>query len=809
MSGMYDFFSLLSGGRYPWETAPAYGGIPYMTAADAGGGGDDPAVPLAVSPDLRRPLDLRATATDGPAVPPSPPAAAARPIVPGVLSAPAVPQPGLFGGSTDELMDQLLRRQLQRAMQPNWGKMAAAFAQAAMPSRVPVPFGAALGMAAGAMSEGEGGIKDALGSLKIMQDIRDARDKATSRKDLSDRLKKLDAYLEKRGSSTRIDTATGSLIAPSIGGTTPSMTASDAGGGGDDGGGPLDLIAKYESGGRNIEQGVVGPQGGYNPSVGRITGPSSASGPWQMLDRTYRDAASRTAPVEVNGQMVDPTSFSRAIQAPVPVQRAVAQQLFNEQGYKPWAPYNANLRAALARGGAGSQMASAGDRVRIEPLGSEAQPAGGGYQHDNALALLLAQIGAAAQLGGFGDIAKPYETYLYNQPGYKGAVRGAETAAEWGVREPIEQRARREQSALDQAREAARLKIELENKRAEQERAAELDIDPSKPQWVLNPQTGQPELRPMTRAELARRFPATAMPSPQAAPAVPVPAPVPVVPPGPLPVAPNLRAGGALPLAVPAPQQGAVTPPAAAPAAPAPAGPPGGILPPPPEVPKDYRPVWKGPERGWEVEVIPGTPSHQAEQERGVARVGTADTVLGSIDRALKMSGDYSTGAYGNILRNFPGTNAYNLSAELENLGSAVQIEEIMKMRQSSPTGAAMGNLTEGEGRVLRSAKASLDQAQTKPEFDAALKRLRATYIDTVYGSREKVAALVKDGKVSQRIADSIESLRERAEAEGRPAASQEQTGATKAPPMVGEVRQGYRYNGGNPADPSSYTKVQ
>jgi hypothetical protein len=53
----------------------------------------------------------------------------------------------------------------------------------------------------------------------------------------------------------------------------------------------LDLVVRYESGGRNIMQQVVGPQGGYNPSVGRITGPSTAQGFYQITDSTWKQFA--------------------------------------------------------------------------------------------------------------------------------------------------------------------------------------------------------------------------------------------------------------------------------------------------------------------------------------------------------------------------------------------------------------------------------------------------------------------------------------------------------------------------------------
>lgn len=110
---------------------------------------------------------------------------------------------------------------------------------------------------------------------------------------------------------------------------------------------PLDLIAHYESGNRNIHQNVVPAGGGYNPSVGRVTGPSSAQGPWQITNSTWRKRAPRAG--------VDVQQYPNAMSAPIDVQRAVAAQMFKETGYKDWAPYNAALRAAIRRGEADEQ----------------------------------------------------------------------------------------------------------------------------------------------------------------------------------------------------------------------------------------------------------------------------------------------------------------------------------------------------------------------------------------------------------------------------------------------------------------------
>lgn len=88
----------------------------------------------------------------------------------------------------------------------------------------------------------------------------------------------------------------------------------------------LGLIEQYESGGRNIR----------NPK-------SSASGYYQFLDSTWREIAPQVG--------IDTGLYPTAMSASRELQRAAATRLYEQRGFSPWAPYNANLRAALAAGG--------------------------------------------------------------------------------------------------------------------------------------------------------------------------------------------------------------------------------------------------------------------------------------------------------------------------------------------------------------------------------------------------------------------------------------------------------------------------
>lgn len=135
---------------------------------------------------------------------------------------------------------------------------------------------------------------------------------------------------------------------PTQGASQPPARASTGGGIGREA--ALDAIMNFESGGRNIPQQVVGPNGGFNPSTGTVTGPSSAQGYFQMIDPTWRRAA------ELAG--VDTKQYPTAMSAPYEIQRKVAGALYDKNGFADWAPYNAKLRQWIKANG-GEQQASA------------------------------------------------------------------------------------------------------------------------------------------------------------------------------------------------------------------------------------------------------------------------------------------------------------------------------------------------------------------------------------------------------------------------------------------------------------------
>jgi hypothetical protein len=108
-------------------------------------------------------------------------------------------------------------------------------------------------------------------------------------------------------------------------------------------------------------------------------------------------------------------------------------------------------------------------------------------------------------------------------------------------------------------------------------------------------------------------------------------------------------------------------------------------------------------------------------------------------------------------------------------------------MRDASPTGGALGQVSEQENRLLQAIRGSLDQLNSGQNLAENLRIVR----DSV--------AQLKALKAQQFDAD----RRRVAQPQGQPV----QAPAQPAVPQPGTVMDGYRFKGGNPADPNSWEK--
>jgi hypothetical protein len=127
-----------------------------------------------------------------------------------------------------------------------------------------------------------------------------------------------------------------------------------------------------------------------------------------------------------------------------------------------------------------------------------------------------------------------------------------------------------------------------------------------------------------------------------------------------------------------------------------------------------------------------------AKEKKGEQqKAQSTDIVTQDIDRVLKAGKESSlptTGPIGGMLANIPGTAAYDTSKLLTGIKANISFDALQKMREASPTGGALGAVSDKEGELLQSVYGSLAQSQGTPQFEYNLKRLKNTLLDVVHG---------------------------------------------------------------------------
>jgi hypothetical protein len=104
-----------------------------------------------------------------------------------------------------------------------------------------------------------------------------------------------------------------------------------------------------------------------------------------------------------------------------------------------------------------------------------------------------------------------------------------------------------------------------------------------------------------------------------------------------------------------------------------------------------------------------------------------AELVTSTIDKALKNISPWSTG-YGTLLSRLPETQARALQNDLDTIKANIGFDRLQQMRDASPTGGALGNVSEMENKLLQAVNGALDPGQS-----AQLKE-NLTTIKQLYG---------------------------------------------------------------------------
>ena len=91
-----------------------------------------------------------------------------------------------------------------------------------------------------------------------------------------------------------------------------------------------------------------------------------------------------------------------------------------------------------------------------------------------------------------------------------------------------------------------------------------------------------------------------------------------------------------------------------------------------------------------------------------------------------------TTGFLGNIMKAVPGTPAHDTAASINTIEAAIGFDRLQAMRDASPTGGALGQVSEMELRQLNASLGSLRQSSGREQFAANLAQVKRHYMSTV-----------------------------------------------------------------------------
>lgn len=145
----------------------------------------------------------------------------------------------------------------------------------------------------------------------------------------------------------------------------------------------------------------------------------------------------------------------------------------------------------------------------------------------------------------------------------------------------------------------------------------------------------------------------------------------------------------------------------------------------------------------------------QAEAAEGKEeQAKTWNTIVNQdINRAIEIVENSTlptTGIVGDLLSGIGGTEARNLRGLLDTIKANAGFDRLQAMRDASPTGGALGQVSERELAFLQSTIGNLEQSQTKDQILYNLRRVQKIYQNMLNGKRAYDGLLEEGGKAKK-----------------------------------------------------------
>lgn len=145
-------------------------------------------------------------------------------------------------------------------------------------------------------------------------------------------------------------------------------------------------------------------------------------------------------------------------------------------------------------------------------------------------------------------------------------------------------------------------------------------------------------------------------------------------------------------------------------------------------------------------EVEQAASAKEAAREGGIKTAGVVLTNIDEAQRVIKESKLPTSGFVGSMLTKIPGTAATDVSALVNTIKANIGFDKLQAMRDASPTGGALGQVSNQEIDFLQSTLNNLTQDQSQEQFNKQLQILENQYLQTIakfnaYPEEAKAAA--------------------------------------------------------------------
>ncbi|SLN64989.1 D-alanyl-D-alanine carboxypeptidase family protein [Ruegeria meonggei] len=157
-------------------------------------------------------------------------------------------------------------------------------------------------------------------------------------------------------------------------------------------------------------------------------------------------------------------------------------------------------------------------------------------------------------------------------------------------------------------------------------------------------------------------------------------------------------------------------------------------------IPKGFRAIRDEQGRLLSYEPVPGGPedTSAADAKAAEAKTTSANIVMDEIGIAKELIAGQSTfspatGLTGSIASTIDSTRAGALKNRLTTIKANIGFDKLQSMRDASPTGGALGQVSEFENRLLQSVFGSLEQAQSEEDILYNLDRLEQLYTRIIH----------------------------------------------------------------------------